>query len=447
MANPEHLKLLEQGVDIWNEERPYEVDLSKWNFMNANLSEIDLSRANLTQANFNYADLSRAKLVRANLTEAKLGKTKLSEAILIQANLSKALLAGADLSNANLMQANLIEANLFSANLYKADLSEANLNKVLLIRASLIQTKLIKADLSQGDIGVADFSLADLREANLREADLTRSDLSDANLSGANLTQANLMATQALTSNFENTNLTGACIEDWNIKINTNFKNVICNYIYLGALKKENDKLIFTKRCPSNPNENFAPGDFAHLIKKAKEAVDLILHDGIQYFDIQSLEQKNTSTEQINNQNYTDLEKKIEQMNNKLDIIKNQHINTIMQANGNIYNLHGPTGIAHNSGEIKDQVKIAGVLNEAQQNNLNMIKVEIDQILQPLLEKYPTEQDLVDQLAVGQIAQQPNLMKKLKNAVKEGGLAALEQLLNHPIYSGIINAVKGWQEA
>ncbi len=69
--------------------------------------------------------------------------------------------------------------------------------------------------------------------------------------------------------------LTGACIEDWNINSETILDDVICNYIYLKANKQE--------RRPSNPNQNFAPGEFAKLVQKVTETVDLIFSDGIDW--------------------------------------------------------------------------------------------------------------------------------------------------------------------
>ena len=65
MANPEHLKILKQGVEVWNkwrEENPQiKPDLVNANLGGVNLSNADLSYANLVIANFKKAELSGAK--------------------------------------------------------------------------------------------------------------------------------------------------------------------------------------------------------------------------------------------------------------------------------------------------------------------------------------------------------------------------------------------------
>lgn len=61
MANPEHLSILKQGVEAWNEWRSQftniKVDLSE-----CNLSGMNLKGANLSEINLSKADLSEAKL-------------------------------------------------------------------------------------------------------------------------------------------------------------------------------------------------------------------------------------------------------------------------------------------------------------------------------------------------------------------------------------------------
>ena len=66
MANPEHLEILRQGVDVWN----------RWREENSEIIP-DLTEANLSDAifagnNLDKADLSGAKLLRANLIEVNI---------------------------------------------------------------------------------------------------------------------------------------------------------------------------------------------------------------------------------------------------------------------------------------------------------------------------------------------------------------------------------------
>ena len=152
-----------------------------------------------------------------------------------------------DLSSANLYQADLSFANLYQANLYQANLSGANLSGANLIWANLTGANLIWS--------------------NLIWSNLTWANLTGANLTGANLTWANLFMSRIIRTNFNNANLTGACIKDWHINSETNLNEVICEYVYLDEKK--------TERRPINGN--FAPGEFASLYKKIIETTDLIL--------------------------------------------------------------------------------------------------------------------------------------------------------------------------
>ena len=147
MANPEHLAILEQGVEQWNKWRKERPDLIP-DLDVADLRRADLRNARLVDANLSMADLSQTNLTGANLSRANLRL----------ADLSRANLVGANLSMADLSQTNLTGANLSRANLRLADLSGANLKL---------------ANLSGADLGRADFTWANLAAADLSGADFT----------------------------------------------------------------------------------------------------------------------------------------------------------------------------------------------------------------------------------------------------------------------------------
>ena len=180
MANEEHLALLRQGVDVWNEWR-----------QNHNNYEI-------------VADLTGA-------------------------NLSGLIIIGADLGRANLMGANLIGANLTQANLRMANLSETNLT----------EADITGAYLSLANLRMAYLSGANLSETNLKMTYLGGAILTDANLKMANLNGANLEGTQALNTNFKQAIFTGSCLENWQINKATNLNDVICDYVYLRHHQQE----------------------------------------------------------------------------------------------------------------------------------------------------------------------------------------------------------------
>jgi uncharacterized protein YjbI with pentapeptide repeats len=116
MANKKHLKVLRQGIDVWNDwrlkHRYANVDLTE-----ANLFGADLRGANLSGANLRWADLPGADLRGADLRGANLGWANLRWADLPGANLRKAVLFGADLRGADLSGAVLLETVLGATNL------------------------------------------------------------------------------------------------------------------------------------------------------------------------------------------------------------------------------------------------------------------------------------------------------------------------------------------
>jgi hypothetical protein len=114
MANPEHVGILSNGVDAWNE----------WKRTNAGI-RADLRGADLAGMRLRHADLQWADLRHVNLSHS---------------DLSLANLYWADLLNANCRQANLTQADLTQANLTWTNLSGANLTAARLRDSVLVDT-------------------------------------------------------------------------------------------------------------------------------------------------------------------------------------------------------------------------------------------------------------------------------------------------------------------
>lgn len=172
MANQEHLDLLKQGVEVWNQWRQEYPDLEP------DLSGAILSRADLSGALLSGALLNEANLIWADLSGAILNDARLDEAILSGANLNGATLSGATLDEADLRKANLRKADLSGATLIWALLSGADLGGTLLSGANLSGTMLDEADLSRADLSGADLRGAHLNGAKLSFTTFGRVDLS-----------------------------------------------------------------------------------------------------------------------------------------------------------------------------------------------------------------------------------------------------------------------------
>jgi uncharacterized protein YjbI with pentapeptide repeats len=221
MANPDHLNMLQQGVDAWNAWRERNRSITP------DLSGANLARAHLSEANLNHAILSAADLSGANLFLAKLRVVNLSAANLSDADLREADLREADLAWANLSEANLYEARLSEANLYRADLRGADLRGANLSVAHLSEADLRGAGLIEADLAYASLADADIRDADLGAAELRGADLRGAELRGANLAYASLVD-----ADIRDADLTGCRIygvSAWGLKRSdkTNQQNLI----------------------------------------------------------------------------------------------------------------------------------------------------------------------------------------------------------------------------
>ena len=147
----------------------------------------------------------------------------------------------------------LIEADLSKAELARANLIGANLNGINLCGANLTG--------------------ANLARANLHYADLRDSELRGAKLIGANLFGADLTRAQALMTNFSDSVLTKACLQDWNINDLTAFDNVSCQYFY--------SEIVQQGRRPREGT--FKSGEFTALFQQVVDTVDLIFIDGLDW--------------------------------------------------------------------------------------------------------------------------------------------------------------------
>jgi len=146
MANPEHLKILKQGVKAWNEWRKVNPHF-KPDLRGANL--IETGFAGIAMANLSGADLREAwghghfalevDFSNADLRKAFFQDCKFFSANFKNANLSESTFSGCEFPNANFEFCNLTRACLYmstlGANFYGADLCEADLRCCLLIHA------------------------------------------------------------------------------------------------------------------------------------------------------------------------------------------------------------------------------------------------------------------------------------------------------------------------
>lgn len=126
MANPEHLKILMQGVEAWNkwrEENPeIKPNFEQSHFRNEDLRGINFTKVNFSEAMFNACDLRNARFSEADLFAVYFRQTDLANAyfeaaylwsaIFENVNLRSAIFRFADLRNTKFQNVVLTGANL-----------------------------------------------------------------------------------------------------------------------------------------------------------------------------------------------------------------------------------------------------------------------------------------------------------------------------------------------
>ena len=159
MANPEHVEILKQGVEVWNKWREENQDVQP------NFTAVDLQRTDLQGVNLEKADLTGAKLWRANLRESNLFRSVFTVANLNEIDLQGAILSRAYFGVNSLINANLKNTDLSAAHFRDADLTRANLQGSDLTNACLHRTILKDTNLSQSTMRFTIFAGIRLDEA------------------------------------------------------------------------------------------------------------------------------------------------------------------------------------------------------------------------------------------------------------------------------------------
>ncbi|GAC1387103.1 MAG: pentapeptide repeat-containing protein [Ktedonobacteraceae bacterium] len=311
MANQQHLALLKQGVEEWNEWRkqhPEEqpalsgADLRGMNLACANLDGANLHRANLRSANLHMAYLDSSDLTGANLIEADLHFAQMQNANLTRANLRKANLHNVNLEHAHLDEAKLYAVNfsrahlngahlhgsdlrkthLHEADLREADLSEADVREATLRNADLSGAHLFSANFIDADLRGATLRNADLRQSKLSTADLRQANVSGADLRGAILTEARLNRANLLGANLSGANLTWSILSEADLS-KANLSG--CSVYAISAWNVDVSNTIQTGLIITQPDEptitvdNLEVAQFIYLLlnnQKIRDVIDTV---------------------------------------------------------------------------------------------------------------------------------------------------------------------------
>ncbi len=191
---------------------------------------------------------------------------------------------GADLTDADFTSATLKSTDFRKANLTRTRFYQAKKLDRARVGDSILANQAVLTLLQSGNgrgksyVG-ANLNCANLMGADLKEANFKAANITEATFQEAWLEWANLTLTQAVGTNFTSAQMTGACLEAWNIESTTKLDNVDCRFVYL----LENPKPGTNDRERRPSSGEFKPGEFTKLFEEVLNTADLIFRNGIDW--------------------------------------------------------------------------------------------------------------------------------------------------------------------
>jgi Pentapeptide repeats (8 copies) len=391
------------------------------------------------------------------------------------------------------------DGDLSGRDVFRADLRGISFRGVNFSRANLSGADLSGADLSGTDLSGTDLSGTDLSHANLSHANLTRSQALGTNFSSAIFTGACIedwhinshtkldeiicdyvyqknrqQERKPSAGNFQAgdfTRLYQRAIEtldlifqdgiDWKSfavtlqtlnteqKLNVEGEN---NQLSVRAIENRDDgSFVIRVDVPKSIGKAEIEAEF-----RQKYEIQLIAQAERHQQQIQSkdrdIEWHRGQIEWLQgNTNFQNLIPILAEHQKTPDIIINIDSKSMAnnESKGDTITNSGNMGIGINRGEIEDS-KIAGTIYEAPNHSLADAAAEIRELLTELEKSYPTnttiEQMTIATEAIKRIEANPDQKKRIVNALKSGGVAAFEKVLDNPIGAFMKGAWEGWEK-
>jgi len=189
----------------------------------------------------------------------------------------RATLTHADFSHANLHCTDFTNAHLIGTSFYQSkSFNTAKFSGTIYTHTPARLLALTRSGHGKTYSGL-NLQGINLTHADLSQANLTGCNLNNAVLRQANFTSATLTTAQAIGTDFQGAQLTGCCLEAWNIDSTTQISDVNCQFVYLRTQQRE--------RRPSSGD--FKPGEFSKLFQEVIDTIDLIFQGGLNWQALQ----------------------------------------------------------------------------------------------------------------------------------------------------------------
>ncbi|NEN88592.1 MAG: hypothetical protein F6K48_06535 [Okeania sp. SIO3H1] len=455
-------------------------------FRDATLTETDFTNATLKSTDFRGANITRTiwkntiKLDRIRPGETYLKNSKVRELVKTGAgeniNLDRLnYLQGINLQGANLTNASFIEANLNSTNLQNANLSRAKLVGTFLDQADLTGATLTGAFLE--DWGITTKTILDdikcdyiyMRlppdkrpdflklppEESLDERVRRKPADEDKNFEEGEF--AEFIKPLVNTLDLYHNQGVDPRIAAYSFeKLQKDHPEAEIKMRSMEVRGENNDKLLIRAETTSEADHSVLDKEYFNTYNELKalspEQLRAVLaqrEKDIQWFKgvlSAAVNRPGVNIENYSNQGDTKMSE------SSGDQIHAQEIHGAVSIKGEIYGSASSGGEIYGfagKGEIKDS-KIAHTIYESQEQNLAQAAKDIQELLAQLDETYPSDTTM-DRMKIAtevitQIDNNPTKAERILSAIKSGGVAAVEQLLNHPASTFVIAALEDWQK-
>jgi uncharacterized protein YjbI with pentapeptide repeats len=228
MANSEHIKILNQGVNVWNRwrvENPEIIPNLNGFYLNTcesfnrrgrnnishlkDLNGIDFSYTQLKRSNFKCVDLSNASFIGADILESEFSHCKFFNS-LFSLNCKRCRFLDCDIVDCDFEGTNFSHSNFQGTNFTGSDLSWTNCFMVNFSGVTLVNVKFYWANCSMSLFSNAEFNDCQIHGTNFTSCILSDIRMSNVDSVGANFTNTNLTGCYINNSNFTGANFTNA---------------------------------------------------------------------------------------------------------------------------------------------------------------------------------------------------------------------------------------------
>lgn len=167
--------------------KPYQINLQKQNFADANIAFWDLEEANLNEARFD-----RCKFLQCKIKKSTMNGTFFTKATILQSDFSQSEAKNAKFdflktSNFVMFQSNLEDTIWNEADLTGAYLVESNLKRNDFLKAELTMADLQDCEAAQSRWSFAKLCKTDLHNCNLNESNFYQANIDETDFSGSKL--------------------------------------------------------------------------------------------------------------------------------------------------------------------------------------------------------------------------------------------------------------------